>query len=177
MFLSIHFRNKKGNSPRTDKEVSKQQSGESECLTEHLPVGNQPQSNESQTFFKEAPDKDLATKSKERQESTVETESLQVNDIEKLVTSVMTVAEIEDALHELSDNHRYHLLKHHSQPCKNYVFLSQFDGGSNRSFQIGWLEEFPWLVYSSALDGAFRITCPCLPILVLGWAFLLINHS
>ena len=59
----------------TDKEVSGQQSGESECLKEHLPVGNQPQSNESQTFFKETPDKDLATKSKELQESTIETKS------------------------------------------------------------------------------------------------------
>ena len=83
--------------------------------------------------LKEAPDKDLATKSKELQDSIVETESFQVNDIGKLVISVRTVAEIEDTLHELNDNQRYHLLKHHSQPCKNYVFPSQFDGGCNRS--------------------------------------------
>ena len=75
------------------------------------------------------------------------------------MTSVMTIAEMEDTLQELSDNQRYHLLKHHSQPCKNYVFPSQFEGGCNRSFQIGWLEEFSWLVYSSALDGTFCITC------------------
>ena len=71
------------------------------------------------------------------------------------MTSVMTVAEIEDTLYELSDNQRYHLLKHHSQSCKNYVFPSQFEDGCNRSFQIGWLEEFPWLVYSSALMEHF----------------------
>ena len=53
---------------------------------------------------KHAPDKDLATKSKELQESTVETESFEVSDIGNLVTSVMTVAEIEDTLHELSAN-------------------------------------------------------------------------
>ena len=69
------------------------------------------------------------------------------------------LTEIEDTLHELSDSQHYHLLKHHSQPCKNYVFPSQFEGGCNPSFQIGWLEEFPWLVYSSALDEAFCITC------------------
>ena len=63
-----------GNTPRSDKEVSEQQSGESECLKEHLPVGNQPRSNVSQTFFIF-----LATKSKELQESSVETESFQVN--------------------------------------------------------------------------------------------------
>ena len=88
------------------KDVSEQQSGELKCLKEHLPVGNQSQSNESQTFFKEAPDKDLATKSKERQESTGETKSFQVNDTGNLVTSVMTVPEINNTLHELSDNQR-----------------------------------------------------------------------
>ena len=69
------------------------------------------------------------------------------------------LAEIEDTLHELSDNQHYHLLKHHSQPCKNYVFPSQFEGGCSPSFQIGCPEEFPWVVYSSALDEAFCVTC------------------
>ena len=36
---------------------------------------------------------------------------------------------------------------------------SQFEDGCNRSFLIGWLEEYPWLVCGSALDGAFCITC------------------
>ena len=59
----------------------------------------------------------------------------------------------------LSNEKKYSLLKHHSQPPKEFVFPTTYIGGCNRSFKSIRLNEYTWLVYSSKLDGGFCVPC------------------
>lgn len=63
----------------------------------------------------------------------------------------------EKAVDQLSDGEKYALLKHHR--CPPDQLPSSFLGGCKRSFQKSWLQEYPWMVYSNAVDGAFCISC------------------
>ena len=45
------------------------------------------------------------------------------------------------------------------KPDKNYKFPKKLEYGKNRSFNYTWLEQFSWLAYSAAADGAFCLPC------------------
>ena len=54
---------------------------------------------------------------------------------------------------------KYHLLKHHFVPSRDYTFPEEYMGGCKRRFKLNWLNEMPGLVYSPLLDGAFCLPC------------------
>ena len=82
-----------------------------------------------------------------------------VDDIGTVISAEMAPHEIEDKVKKLSCGQKFHLLKHHVVPNADFVFPTKFYGGCQRSFQLQWLKEYPWMVYSIALDGAFCISC------------------
>jgi hypothetical protein len=81
------------------------------------------------------------------------------NDIGLIVNSTMTAEQVANAIGKLSAEVRFNLLKRHSVPDRKFEFPSEREGGCNRSFQWSWLEQHLWLVYSTALNGAFCIEC------------------
>jgi hypothetical protein len=64
-----------------------------------------------------------------------------------------------DAIQKLSKGEMYLLLKHHNTPSTAHVFPATFLAGCNRTFRRVWLDEYPWMVYSEVVDGAFCIAC------------------
>ena len=60
--------------------------------------------------------------------------------------------------HHLSASTRHSLLNHHFRPDANYNFPKD-STGTGRSFQLQWLQSFPWLVYSKQTDGGFCLPC------------------
>ena len=60
--------------------------------------------------------------------------------------------------HHLSASTRHSLLNHHFRPDANYNF-PKGSTGTGRSFQLQWLQSFPWLVYSKQTDGGFCLPC------------------
>ena len=82
-----------------------------------------------------------------------------VDDIGTIISAEMAPHEIEDKVKKLSCGQKFHLLKHHVVPNADFVFPTKFYGGCQRSFQLQWLKEYAWMVYSIALDGAFCISC------------------
>ena len=81
------------------------------------------------------------------------------NDVGSIVKPTMSPRDIDTAIQLLSTGERYTLLKHHNKPSSSYVFPTTYLGGCNRSFQGSVREEYPWMVYSILLDGAFCIAC------------------
>ena len=59
----------------------------------------------------------------------------------------------------MSDGQKYHLLKKHFKPHEQHIFPVQQHKGKKRSFQIKWLTEFQWLVFSPKTQGGFCIAC------------------
>ncbi len=64
-----------------------------------------------------------------------------------------------DDVQKLSHGEKYALLKHNKDPPDWFSFPATYEGGHNRTFKRSWLREYPWMVYSIALDGAFCIAC------------------
>ena len=58
----------------------------------------------------------------------------------------------------MSDGQKYHLKKHF-KPHEQHIFPVQQHKGKKRSFQIKWLTEFQWLVFSPKIQGGFCIAC------------------
>ncbi len=58
-----------------------------------------------------------------------------------------------------SSGEKYSLLKNHSKPSHQFAFPTTFTGGCNRSFRYSWLDDHPWMVYSTKVDGAFCLPC------------------
>ncbi|XDV26231.1 hypothetical protein PO909_029993 [Leuciscus waleckii] len=82
------------------------------------------------------------------------------NDIGIFIQATKSVEEILESVRKMSDGQKYHLLRNHNKPSKNFIFPTQFLAGCNRAFKLGWLEEYGWwLVYSSNLDGLFCVCC------------------
>ena len=79
-----------------------------------------------------------------------------VVDIGCVVELNMTVEEIVKSVTCLNVQQKYKLLTEHFVPTSMFKFP---DSVCNRSFQIKWLEQYPWLVYSKALDGGFCKYC------------------
>ena len=82
-----------------------------------------------------------------------------IDDIGSIITAKMAPNEIEDKVKKLNSAQKFHLLKHHVVPMADFVFPTKFYGGCQRSFQLRWLKEYPWMVYNMVLDGAFCISC------------------
>ena len=73
--------------------------------------------------------------------------------------SVQTGEECQKVVDKLSDGAKYALLKQHRCPPDQLLLPRTFLAGCKRGFQISWLQDFPWMVYSEELDGAFCISC------------------
>ena len=71
----------------------------------------------------------------------------------------MSVEEVVCSVRSLSVEQKYKLSTKHFVPTSVFKFLKTFDSGCNRSFQVNWLKQYPWLVYSKALDGDFCKYC------------------
>lgn len=59
----------------------------------------------------------------------------------------------------LPEGLKYLLLKQPWKPSASYNFPVSVESGRNRKFKLEWLDRFPWLVYSSAKEGAFCKYC------------------
>ena len=93
-------------------------------------------------------------------ESVLRTEPAPLHvDIGDIVAECSSEESVHLTLRNLPNEKKYSLLKHHSQPPKEFVFPTTYIGGCNRSFRSIWLNEYPWLVYSSKLDGGFCVPC------------------
>ena len=55
----------------------------------------------------------------------------------------------------LTNSEKMKALTHHFKPPKDYHFPVRLEYGKQRSFRFAWLEEYKWLVYSPAHNGAF----------------------
>ena len=71
----------------------------------------------------------------------------------------MSVEEVVRSVRSLSVEQKYKLLTEHFVLTSVFKFPKTFDSGCNRSFQVNWLKQYPWLVYSKALDGGFCKYC------------------
>jgi hypothetical protein len=80
-------------------------------------------------------------------------------DIGYVLKPTMTSAEVESVMQSMGSSQKYQLLTNHFVPSSTFAFPKVFDSGCNRSFKVKWLERYPWLVYSKALDGGFCIYC------------------
>ena len=81
------------------------------------------------------------------------------NDIGSIVTASQSTMEIAEKIKNLLPGEKYALLKYHTVPSGTHSFPTTFLAGCNRSFKIGWLKEYPWMVYSQIMDGTFCIAC------------------
>jgi hypothetical protein len=79
-------------------------------------------------------------------------------DIGKIVGELSS-DDLDNVIRKLTAGEIYTLLKHHSTPPPSHVFPTTYLGGCNRSFLVSWLAEFPWMVYSECVDGAFCVSC------------------
>lgn len=86
-------------------------------------------------------------------------ESSLINDIGFIIKPSMSVEEVSDAVNKLTNGKKYKLLQEHYKPGIDFVFPKTFSSGCNRSFQYRWLEKYPWLVYSKAVNGGFCKFC------------------
>ena len=82
------------------------------------------------------------------------------NDIGNFVNSIKSEEEITQTIEKLSPGEKYSLLKNHKKPHSlYYVFPTTHLANFKRSFNRRWLDEYPWMVYSELLHGAFCIAC------------------
>ena len=71
----------------------------------------------------------------------------------------MSVEEVLHAVSALSPCQKYSLLTKHFKPDRGFLFPKTYSNGCNRSFQLSWLERYPWLIYSKEVDGGFCKYC------------------
>lgn len=62
-------------------------------------------------------------------------------------------------LQQFSDQRKFELINKVWRPVSDFVFPKTKESGKARRFNLTWLKDFPWLVYSSYLDGAFCLLC------------------
>ena len=85
-------------------------------------------------------------------------ESQPENDIGAVFWSANTrPVECQKAVDQLSDGQKYALLKHHRRLPENLP--ATLLAGCMHSFQRSWLRKYPWMVYSTVVDGVFCISC------------------
>ena len=91
--------------------------------------------------------------------NSISTLSSEFNDIGHVIHEGMSVEEVSRAVLALSPCQKYLLLTKHFKPDKGFLFPKMYSNGCNRSFQLSWLEKYPWLVYSKEVDGGFCKYC------------------
>ena len=64
-----------------------------------------------------------------------------------------------EELHQFSDQQKFELINNVWRPGSTFLFPKTKESGRNRRFNSSWLQDFPWLVYSRYLDGAFCLPC------------------
>ena len=95
-------------------------------------------------------------------------------DIGRVVKLGLQTKEVTAAVAALSTSEKYGLLFKHASPPA--VLPSTRSHGCNRKFNKSWLDRYPWLVYSTAVDGVFCAPCAILcPELVRADKGLLVN--
>ena len=62
-------------------------------------------------------------------------------------------------IQSLSASEKYALLKKHDKPSEHYLFPCTMFGNYNRQFQFKWFDIYPWIVYSTVVEGIFCIFC------------------
>ena len=82
-----------------------------------------------------------------------------MNDLGCIIKSSMGLADVCHAINELDNGQKYKLLREHNKPGTDFNSPKTFRNGCYRSFQYRWLQKYPWLVYSKAVDGRFCKFC------------------
>lgn len=85
--------------------------------------------------------------------------STEINDIGLVIQEGMSVEEVSCAVSALLPCQKYSLLTKHFKPDKGFQFPKIYSNVCNRSFQLSWLDRYPWLVYSKEVDGGFCKYC------------------
>ena len=80
-------------------------------------------------------------------------------DIGDIIDGCSSEESVHLTLRNLPREKKYSLLKNHSRPTKDFAFPTTYIGGCNRRFRSVWLHEYPWMVYSTKLDGGFCVAC------------------
>ena len=81
-------------------------------------------------------------------------------DIGGLLAPTKSIGKKCQALNSLSNPEKYsYIFKHNSSPC---VLPTTFSHGCNRKFKVAWMNKYPWLWYSTKLDGIFCGPCAIL---------------
>ena len=62
-------------------------------------------------------------------------------------------------IQSLSASEKYALLKKHDKPSEHHLFPCTMFGNYNRQFQFKWFDLYPWIVYSTVVEGIFCIFC------------------
>ena len=62
-------------------------------------------------------------------------------------------------IRSLSASEMYTLLKKHDKPSEHHLFPCTMFGNYNRQFQFKWFDIYPWIVYSTVVEGIFCIFC------------------
>ncbi|XP_065069047.1 uncharacterized protein LOC135694297 isoform X2 [Rhopilema esculentum] len=83
--------------------------------------------------------------------------------LETAVTNSYDIGSFYGQVESFTEAKKYDLCKNVWGPDANFVFPSHSIYGSKRKFSFSWLNDYPWLRYSKALDGAF-----CLPCVIFG---------
>ena len=74
----------------------------------------------------------------------------------------MTPNECVRAIDGLSDAHKFDLLTNHYKPPDNFDFPKQItekEKKHDRSFQLHWLDDYIWMVYSKTQNAPFCLAC------------------
>ena len=74
-------------------------------------------------------------------------------DIGGLLAPTKSIDEKCHTLNSLSNSEKYSYIFKHNPPPR--VLPSTFSHGCNRKFKIAWMNKYPWLRYSTKLDGVF----------------------
>ena len=82
-----------------------------------------------------------------------------LNDLGLVIKESMTDSEVSTSVAGVNAGQKYTLLTNHYRPGRNFMFPKTFSDGCCRSFQLRWLDKYPWLVYSKELDGGFCKFC------------------
>ena len=87
----------------------------------------------------------------------VQPEEQSSHDIGHVVKLGLSASEISSAVEILSTGQKYGLLFKHTLPPA--VLPATRSYGCNHRFNKDWLAKYPWLVYSTAVDGVYCAPC------------------
>ena len=87
----------------------------------------------------------------------VQPEEQSSHDIGRVVKLGLSASEVSSAVEILSTGQKYGLLFKHTLPPAVLPVTRSY--GCNRRFNKDWLAKYPWLVYSTAVDGVYCAPC------------------